>query len=854
MQKSSTQREIRHKLNVGSFMDEGMIVDLEPNLRKHYVGTPKPTNSKNRQMNPPPLPEISSASDIYVKKIELFKKKLKSFKNLTNDSAKKNSNQFSKPKIDTNFVRNTTLQDDSKKNKVLDLYSSQRATNVYHFDLSNDTKENYKHSEIDNKNRDLTASLNFDKIETSTPTSPLFNLDNDLASNSIIKNKKRTNAKEDKCSICNILLDTFYNIQVNERIVELQCGHMVHEECLLMELEFNMSMTEIASINLSNISDYLPTCSSCYNSNKCMPKNDLILTDLFTRLITMHINDPNTSKNESSMGGYIESQNNSTFSDISKLLETSDNNSSSDYTSHQLHNMKSFKNSLDANFSLGTDVHKHTRLNSAEVIKTKSSPHKPLNHRLHMKKPSRGSCISGTSAIITSVADENVENWCKDFDSEFLERKFLDDLINLSVQHKIEGTEDAKLVLTDDFLKSFGELKLVDKTNFSISDNEYFKGDSYCYLFAHMLIIINCETMEFSLISINFSTYVDSASTNQMILKNTKNSQYYYKLVFSSKFIKDKWTKALTNMRLKSDHTILTSTLKIDEFDHILDEDLSSMNDFETIGTLQSYVGDDGYRRLPTGVCPRFYEETINTIEFEEKPEKVILIANQSKYISSAIVPLKNIVKSLSMIGIDVIIVLCSTLTLSMDTNEIDSYELKKHDGKKQIEDIVDKMDVFEEKLMNNESELKNRKIENIIKEYGTNEKTVTIAISNTSLHKMSDVSGVRKILIEVGLDSHEKRDRKDVSDLAEWDDAMEVICGYCGLEFDESDFFSDYDSDDISSGYSEDERDKYRETRNTAHISYNSEALSNSFNVLPNSPTDIKYLYNDLSRALDQI
>jgi pheromone-response scaffold protein len=237
----------------------------------------------------------------------------------------------------------------------------------------------------------------------------------------------------------------------------------------------------------------------------------------------------------------------------------------------------------------------------------------------------------------------------------------------------------------------------------------------------------------------------------------------------------------------------------------------SIVDDVATIGTLQSYVGEDGYRRLPTGVSPRFYEGTINSLIFQEKPSKAIIIINQSKLIRSSMSPVRNMIKSLSMIGIEILLLLCSTSTLSENSNVIDSYELGKKELRRKEEELMETIERYENFLKMTAENGNGTavclssgmcvgdKVRDYIvhapQDMDLNE-ILNITVSNTSLRNFKDPMTSNKIFIEVGLDSRQKTNSSDVVDLAGWEDIMEVVCVYCGLEFDESDFYVSTDDE----------------------------------------------------------
>lgn len=794
MKKQTPRQEVRYQANIGvnmgPFIDADTISQLEPALNRHYIGTPRANKQppvgtdRYRMRNPPPLPEISSSSDIYAKKIELFKRKLKNLKGLSTATPKKK-----KQVSPTSSVPLASLYD----------YATEKPTVSHHidsFDASSPKVLTYNELNSDTQYPSLTR-----------PEIPI---------------RKRSVGKQNACSICNIDLDTFYNLQDGERIVELQCSHMAHEECLIMELELNLSIENTPLPDRAMIPEFLPECALCPFSTRATPKDGKLLTDIYNRILASHIEKSHGSLNESTLS--MSSPVTPTSSDSPKFVDT-ESSSNSDFTAHQLSTLTLLKNP------------------SSSLPKSLGKTDKTASYKTHNKKASRGSCASGTSAIITSVGESRGEDkdtsWCAGFADELVERKFTQDLINLSLQGVIKATIDPELILSNVEIKSLGSLRMVDKIDLLNSEGGIVSEaiESYCFLFQHMLLALKSTDFQYDLISVNLSTYIDSSEPGFLIMKNSKTSKDYHKFIFHSKTLENRWKAALSNLRMNLNYSLFTSTLEVDEFDHLIDNTKSNNpSDAETLGTLKSYVGEDGYRRLPTGVCPRFYEGTINSLVFSAKPSNAIIILNQTKHIPSSTVPLKNIIRSLSMIGIHILLVLCSTSDMSMDSCILDSYELDKKDLNRHGDMILSKLDDFQDSLQHNSNGLnelqRTTRVGNVLEQYIQKYQSsvslgsiLNVIVSSTSLQSVRNIPTTSNIMIEIGLEAEKRSNRPDVADLADWTDIMEVICVCCGLEFDESDFYpSSCDENDLDDAHSE-----YAKSTKSSRSSNNVDNLCNT-------------------------
>ena len=816
-------------MDLGPFMDAEMIAQLEPSLNRHFLGTPK--NSKSLSYSPngtmlydpklPPLPTASSSSDIYTKKIANFKQKLKAFKGMTNHNSEarklKSPIVISAPIKSEQVCSNARMRVDTSQTPVIE--SRELVPTVHHPSANRETS--LTNLMLSGKSADTLIEDNF--LQASSPVLPTSETDSDFSVPAPLPQKRRTIAKEDRCALCDILLDTFYNIQEGERIIELQCRHMVHEECLFMEVEMNLSMKSLTFMDPSMIAEYLPPCNFCKNNQRCLPKEEQILSSCVTHLISMNLG--KSTNRISSTGIYAPSPLTPTFSDFSKFMDSE--NTSASHTTVGITPPPPFSTRGEGSGKSTNTPSPNRRFKSDSGGSSKQTTPLSKTVKGHSKKLSRGSFALGHSSVVSSVDldndndDDHVNDpVCRSFgynyfsDSDF-KRKLVRDLTSLSSHNIITPIDGVGFNLSAEFIRSLGDLRIVDRINMldcSLNDN-LIVTENYCYLFEHMLLTIGCLDFQFKLININRSTYIDHSESGSIILKGSMSCKRYYKLLFNSKELEIKWKDALADMKKKIEPNLTTSTLKMNEFDHLLDQSKKSsiVDDVATIGTLQSYVGEDGYRRLPTGVSPRFYEGTINSLIFQEKPSKAIIIINQSKLIKSSMAPVRNMIKSLSMIGIEILLLLCSTSTLSENSNVIDSYELGKKDLRRKEEELMETIERYENFLkMTAENGdgtavclssgmCVGDKVRDYIahapQDMDLNE-ILNITVSNTSLRNFKDPMTSNKIFIEVGLDSRQKTNSSDVVDLAGWEDIMEVVCVYCGLEFDESDFYVSTDDE----------------------------------------------------------
>lgn len=102
-----------------------------------------------------------------------------------------------------------------------------------------------------------------------------------------LKGKKKV-LNNDFCTICKELLKTKSN---GERIIELECGHQCHQECMLV------SFDDISNSMILDYNQLFPICVDCQNNNsldngnkhitRCIPRNDEYKDDIIRKLLAI---------------------------------------------------------------------------------------------------------------------------------------------------------------------------------------------------------------------------------------------------------------------------------------------------------------------------------------------------------------------------------------------------------------------------------------------------------------------------------------------------------------------------------------------------------------------------------------
>ncbi|GMG27675.1 unnamed protein product [Ambrosiozyma monospora] len=675
------------------------------------------------------------------------------------------------------------------------------------------------------------------------------------------------------CSVCGLpLSDTisYKEFGNGEQILELSCHHYVHEECLLLKMGFvppERDKTSSAS--------YFPDCAKCADGTVAIPCDDKVSDDIVTKFLS----DPRYSIGDSL---------------TSDLMLASPNNGS------EL-----------SSPSIQTRRQQLGQLSDASLLSIAPPPRDTF--KTHHKKQSRGSSVSAISSIISSVSETSpVMNsypmptiytsigsaWNSNFSLELLRGKFVDELCKLSQQGHVSNVNSSsenddqdeneeKLMLSKSLIESFGNLRLFDKMKLS-HDGRIF-SEFYCYLFEHMLVMVNLLAKEFSLMSISSLVHVDVPSKSVFKLmpnsdsNNKDNENIYFNCDKSD--ILEKWAAALSNLQSSFSNDLITSTISEEEYYDLLNysEDSSGNSNNSLLGAtgagLKSSFGSASTKssqtrtggsppmlmvtattKLPPGVNPKFYESTINSIVLKKKPAKVVILLNQLNSNVASCVAIKNIVKSLLLIRIDIMMLFTSTNDLTGQSEVVLRGDIQKRYNAEEythflglVDEYASILDTFSHGDSNSNgyfthsggvsddgvpcatntanpsssaksnvasSRSSSTNNSNTVEKHLTSyvsqnshiplDDLVTIILSATTLEKLQHLPVINTLPIEISTTPLFRRHNTNcnsvsstndnsvsVATLANWDDAMEVICWHCGLEFDDSDFSSSDESDD---------------------------------------------------------
>ncbi|GME79718.1 unnamed protein product [Ambrosiozyma monospora] len=398
--------------------------------------------------------------------------------------------------------------------------------------------------------------------------------------------------------------------------------------------------------------------------------------------------------------------------------------------------------------------------------------------------------------------------------------------------------------------------------------------------------MVNLLAKEFSLMSISSLVHVDVPSKSVFKLvpnsdsNNKDNDNIYFNCDKSD--ILEKWAAALSNLQSSFSNDLITSTISEEEYYDLINysEDSSGNSNNSFLGTtgagLKSAFGSASTKssqtttggsppmaaattKLPPGVNPKFYESTINSIVLKKKPAKIVILLNQLNSNVASSVAIKNIVKSLLLIRIDIMMLFTSTNDLTGQSEVVLKGDIQKRYNAEEYTHFLGLVDEYASILETSchgsnsngyfthsgvgdddgvpcatktanpsstaKSNVTSSKFDstnnsNTVEKHLTSyvsqnshiplDDLVTIILSATTLEKLQHLPVINTLPIEISTTplfhrhnanrnsvSSTNGNRVSVATLANWDDAMEVICWHCGLEFDDSDFSSSDESDD---------------------------------------------------------
>lgn len=391
-------------------------------------------------------------------------------------------------------------------------------------------------------------------------------------SRSIPNRTKRSFIKE-KCTLCN---ESISNKSIGERIMELECKHLCHEECLSVSID-NLSTT--SSLDFHNS---FPQCNKCFEEKgkvrKCIPKNE----DLKDRLLSNIL--MNTSSSSPVTFQSIDTPAQTRFSALttpvnqiqSQVIFQQSPNSVPHSTNQELFNislseppMKRF--SLN-NFATNNNMHD---LKLAELENSgKNQISRLRNDSFTLPCFSEGTNQLDTDVISAITTNTNtLSNLTNDqlpiirsFFTQLLLENFRDELSDWQLDEE------------------FGLLRIVDKLLVSYDNSNY--DTSWCFLFSRVFVVATIDessnTFSDNIISetklknliifdhlkdinvqtINSSTLLVSEKNNTSLFSE-KKAYLKQSLINNTSNILQKWISGLLNKEMVFNEKNITSTLEL---------------------------------------------------------------------------------------------------------------------------------------------------------------------------------------------------------------------------------------------------------------------------------------------------
>ncbi|QLL32038.1 hypothetical protein HG536_0C02070 [Torulaspora globosa] len=355
--------------------------------------------------------------------------------------------------------------------------------------------------------------------------------------------------------VCTVCDEPIFTRSHGERIIELECGHTTHHECLLVSLEASRD------IKSGEILDAFPSCTKCQEECKkdvkCLPKNH----DLKDKLISEFL----INKNLGSAGGIRRRSSTQAHPGLASFL------------------------SSPAVTTAKHDVQQH--LMPAMTWSTRSAFQVPLVEDGQMKrKPSRaipqshsiskGSSWTASSSIVSSAndltsiisADVSV---LESSQRGPLERSQLPILRAYFMEVLLANFEGS--IINWEVDSVYGLLRLADKLLVSSDGTTY--ANCLCYLFEKALIVANISSENFdNLISTRLTDLkvfapisgIKVEAVESSIFKCTIASDASYQELFLTETLNtdtsqiiQKWISGLLNHDFIFDESNFTSTLPI---------------------------------------------------------------------------------------------------------------------------------------------------------------------------------------------------------------------------------------------------------------------------------------------------
>lgn len=425
---------------------------------------------------------------------------------------------------------------------------------------------------------------------------------------SLSTKNKRSLIKE-RCTLCNELISNKSN---GERIIELDCKHICHEECL------SVSMGNLSNTVSLDFHTVFPECSKCLEEKnqvrQCIPRND----DLKDRLLS-HILIHNSASSPTS------------FQSIDTPLRSSQSpitTPTNQIRSQALfqHTPSSIVPSQDLfNFPLAEPPARKRQPNN--IISNASAQNWRLSnnkirgnsrdHSLYL--PNLGRMTSNLDNDMISITTSNTNAIRKPESNQLpLIRSYFTQLL-------LENFKDTLIDWKVD--EEFGLLRMVDKLLVS-DDNSNFTT-SWCFLFTKALIIVSSEeptdtlsenvTLGVVLSNLQIFDHLETLNVNTvnpttLEISYSSNSTLYLteSLSNNTSNIIQKWISGLLDKDLLFNETTITSSLQLPLILKNLGSDSNSTSTFTSLVNSERMVELSSFQRGSGSVLIRrsFYVDS----------------------------------------------------------------------------------------------------------------------------------------------------------------------------------------------------------------------------------------------------
>lgn len=430
------------------------------------------------------------------------------------------------------------------------------------------------------------------------PLAPLFmkahsplksGVDNGNNSNFPWSSKSKRSFVNKSCTLCDELISNKSN---GERIIELECQHLCHQECL------SVSLNNVSNSVSTNFHSVFPDCLKCmsekHETRQCIPKSDDLKDRLLSDILIYNsATSPTTVQT-------IETPINQMYSPLNTpVTQIHTQNFTIPSPLNNIHTQPFLSSGSTSPYNIIND-------NSSNFPKAIDTRSQMTNIEL-MKPPFRNRPLNENFNINNSLS--NVRGTTRELNRKrqsfmpeplnFAENQSINEISSLTTSNN-RSSEVAQLPLIRSYFieillsnfkdtltdwkidDEFGLLRLID--TFMISTNSIDYSKCWCFLFENNLITVtinensnqsdnttfDTKLKELNIYKIDNNFHMDTlnASTIQCILYNTSKNEEQ-EIFFTEAMHNDdnmviqKWISGLLDSELMFNEFAITSTIKI---------------------------------------------------------------------------------------------------------------------------------------------------------------------------------------------------------------------------------------------------------------------------------------------------